>query len=59
MKTREQALREAGLVIADAVAIFMRLSPEDAAKRAWTPDGPPLYELTAHIAAIRERRAGR
>lgn len=57
MKTREQALREAGLVIADAAAIFMRLSPEEAAKRAWTPDGLPLDELTARITEIRERSA--
>lgn len=53
MKTKQQALREAGLVVADAAAIFMRLTPEEAAKRAWRPDGLPLDELTARITEIR------
>lgn len=57
MNTRQQALRELGLVVADAAAIFMQLSPEDAAKRAWRPDGLPLDELTARITDIRQKSA--
>lgn len=58
MKTKEQALRELGLVVADAAAIFMKLTPEESAIRAWRPDGLPLVELTEQIRAVRAKRKG-
>ena len=51
MKTREQALREAGEVFADVLAIVSKLTPRQAAERAWHPGGPSIDVLTEQIAA--------
>lgn len=51
MKTKAQALRDLGLVVAEVAAVVRLLTPEQAAIRAWTPDGPPLEELTEQIRA--------
>lgn len=51
--TRAQALDEAGRVIADAVAIFSKLTPRESAERVLTPSGPSVDELTARIEASR------
>lgn len=51
MKTKEQALRDLGLVVAEVAAIVRHLTPEEAALRAWRRDGIPLDELTEQIRA--------
>lgn len=51
MKTREQALRDLGMVVAEVAAIVRTLTPEQAAERAWRPDGPALDDLTEQIRA--------
>lgn len=51
MKTKEQALREVGLIVAEVAAIVRTLAPEQAAARAWRPDGLPMEELTEQIGA--------
>ncbi len=51
MKTKAQALREAGEVFADVLAIVSTMSPRQAAERAWHPGGPSLEALTEQIAA--------
>lgn len=53
MKTREQALRDLGQVVAEEIAIASRLTPLEAAQRAWHPGGPSVEVLTAQIAATR------
>ncbi|WP_454168138.1 hypothetical protein [Microbacterium lacticum] len=40
MKTKQQALDEAGEVFADALAVVAALTPRQAAERAWHPGGP-------------------
>lgn len=57
MKTREQALRDLGRVIARSAAITSRLSPVEAAQRAWHPGGPPVGVLADQIAQTRAARA--
>lgn len=54
MKTREQALRDLGRVIAESAAITSKLTPREAAERAWHPGGPSVDELTELIRADRE-----
>jgi hypothetical protein len=54
VKTRSQALRDLGLVIAEIAAQTDHLTPLEAAERAWRPDGPPVDVLAAQIAAGRE-----
>lgn len=49
MKTRQQALDEAGEVFADALAIVSALTPRQAAERAWHPGGPSVDELERRI----------
>lgn len=51
MKTKEQALRDAGRVLADSFAIIATLTPREAAERAWVAGGPSADELTAKAAA--------
>lgn len=51
MKTKEQALREVGLIVVEVAAIVRTLTPEQAAERVWRPDGLPLDELTEQIRA--------
>lgn len=53
MKTREEALRDLGRVIADEIAEASCLSVEDAARRAYHQGGPPLADLMTQIAAVR------
>ncbi|WP_417556112.1 hypothetical protein [Microbacterium sp.] len=51
MKTKAQALRDAGAVIAEAVAVIATLTPRQAAERAWVAGGPSLDVLIAHAEA--------
>lgn len=51
--TREQAVREAGEVLAEAYRLLVELPVEEAARRAYTPTGPSLAELKARIRARR------
>lgn len=56
MKTKRQALRELGIVVAEFAAVFMTQTPEEAAQRAWRPDGPfTLSELTERCAALQAK----
>lgn len=55
MMTKEQALRELGLVVADFTAVFMTQTAEEAAQRAWRADGPSLEELTTRCADLQAR----
>lgn len=48
--TRAKALRELGLVIADAAAVFTALTPQESAQRVWVPGDPPVPVLAAQIA---------
>lgn len=57
MKTRAQALADLGRVVAESAAISSRLSPLDAARRAWHPGGPSIEDLADRIAANRARSA--
>ncbi|WP_146615654.1 hypothetical protein [Nonomuraea aridisoli] len=54
MPTRAEALTAAGRILAQARARRDALSPEDAARAAYTPGGPSTDELAA---LIREQRA--
>lgn len=54
MKTRSQALRDLGLVIAEIADKTASLTPRQAAERAWRPDGPSVDVLAAQIEASRE-----
>jgi hypothetical protein len=56
LKTREQALRDLGRVVAASHAITSKLTPLEAAQRAWHPGGPRIEELAQRIA---ENRAAR
>lgn len=51
MKTREQALRDLGRVVAEELAIIARLTPREAGERAWHPGGPSVDVLTEQIEA--------
>ncbi|WP_300267456.1 hypothetical protein [Microbacterium sp.] len=51
MKTKAQALRDVGLVVAEVAAIVCTLTPEQAAERAWHQGGPSLAVLTEQIRA--------
>lgn len=55
--TREEAIEEAGRVLAAGRAAQSLLSVEDAARAAYTPTGPPLEELVARIRAQRAAAA--
>lgn len=57
MKTREEALADARSVLADAHAVFSKLSPLESAQRAYHPGGPPVDVLASKIAAARQRTA--
>lgn len=59
MKTKGQALRDLGLVVAEFTATFVTQTPEEAAERAWRPDGPlSLEELTDRCAALQVKLRG-
>jgi anti-sigma factor ChrR (cupin superfamily) len=49
MKTREQALRDLGDLVAEIGAVIERLTPEEAARRAWHPGGPSVDVLADQI----------
>lgn len=57
MKTKGQALRELGLVVAEFTAVFVTQTPEEAARRAWRPDGPSIEALTEKCAALQQKLA--
>lgn len=57
MKTREQALRDLGRVVAASHAITSKLTPLEAAQRAYHPGGPPVEVLAERIAQNRAARA--
>lgn len=50
-KTKEQALRDLGRVVADAAAIVSKLTVREAAERVWRPEGPSMDVLMQRIAA--------
>ena len=51
MKTKEQALRDLGRVVAEEVAIVSKLTVREAAERVWRPDGLPMDTLMQRIEA--------
>lgn len=51
MKARAQAMQDASDVLSDVVATLSKLTPREAAERAWHPGGPPLDELEQQIRA--------
>lgn len=51
MKTKAQALHDAGRVIAAEVAVIATLTPREAAERAWVAGGPSVDELATYAAA--------
>ena len=54
MKTRSQALRDLGLVIAEIAEVTQGLPPSEAAERAWFPGHQlTLEELEVEIARSR------
>lgn len=53
MKTRSEALRDLGLVIAEIAETTRDLTPQQAAERAWRADGPSVDVLASQIAADR------
>lgn len=57
MKTRQQALRDLGRVVAEAYAVTAHLTAREAAERAWHPGGPPVNELAAQIQTDRDAAA--
>jgi len=56
--TREAAIAAAGRDLAEAYLLLDELPVEEAARRAYTPTGPPLEELEARIRARRAARTG-
>lgn len=55
MKTREQALDDLRRIVAEQGAILDRLTPMEAAQRAFRPGGPSLEELASEFAQTRCR----
>jgi hypothetical protein len=51
VKTKAQAMRDAGRVIGEALAVIATLTPREAAERAWVAGGPSLEALIAHAEA--------
>lgn len=55
MKTRAQALRDLGLVIAEIAETTRHLTPREAAERAWEPSSSmSVDELAESIATSRD-----
>ncbi|WP_449408871.1 hypothetical protein [Microbacterium maritypicum] len=50
MKTRLEAMRNLGRVVAEVAAVTSQLTPLEAAQRAWRPDGPTVEVLAAQRA---------
>lgn len=57
MKSREQALSEVAALVVEQGQILDRLTPEEAAERAWRPGGPSREEIAEKFR--RERWRGR
>lgn len=53
MKTRAQALQDLADVVAEEIAIASKLTPREAAERAWHPGGPSVDDLARQIEADR------
>ncbi|WP_309129451.1 hypothetical protein [Microbacterium sp.] len=51
MKTKQQALRDLGRVVAEEIAVVSKLTVREAAERVWRPDGPSMDVLMDRIAA--------
>ncbi|OZB81474.1 helix-turn-helix domain-containing protein [Microbacterium sp. 13-71-7] len=49
-KTKEQALRDLGEVVAEEVAIIRTLTVREAAERIWYPGGPSMEQLIERCA---------
>lgn len=52
MKTRAQAIRDLGAVVAEEIAVIETLTPLEAARRAFHPGGPSIDELTAYAERV-------
>lgn len=52
-KTKEQALRDLGRVVAEELEIVRRLTVREAAERIWYAGGPTIEELVERIAATK------
>lgn len=50
---RDKAIAAAAAVLVEADQLAASMPPEQAARRAWTPTGPPVEELEARIRARR------
>lgn len=50
-KSKEQALRDFGAVVGEAVAIIRTLTVREAAERIWYPGGPSMEECIARAEA--------
>jgi len=50
MKTKEQALRDLGRVVAEEAAIVSKLTVREAAERVYQPGGLSMDELMSRIA---------
>lgn len=57
MKTQAQAMQDLADVVAEEMAIVSKLTPRQAAERAWDRGGPSVEELTAQIEASRAAAA--
>lgn len=53
MTTREDAIRQAGEVLAAARVAAAQMTPRELAEAAWTPGGPSVEELEERIRAER------
>lgn len=59
MKTEQQALQDFADVVAEEMAIVSKLTPREAAERAWHRGGPSVEELTRQIEAARAEARSR
>ena len=53
MTTRDEAIDHAAKALAAGILSLYDGSPEEAAKRAYTPGGPSVAELTGRIEQLR------
>lgn len=53
MRTREQAIENAGRAYADGLALIAQMTPREQAEAAWTPTGPSVDELEDRIRQMR------
>jgi len=57
MKTREQALQDLSDFLHEVGETTARLTPRQAAERAWHPGGPSIDDLEQQIAQTRVAQA--